>query len=496
MCLLYQDRGKLLTLAQLFNANPQSVDRPELRLAGVDGGPIRDVSHYANFRNHLLYLDPSAAMLRQVSSDSIPSTDSDQQVDNSDYLEFRLALQLLRWLDSTLIWSPAKRVIKYLSVTLAKKMNNTNEFAIHQQGNDADYLHDSIVFAPRNDSGRESRENLTMKVDGSVVRMRLIQNLQISKWFNLFMVLSHSSLVMKTIDLEWLRDHLAKARALTFQNFHSTLIRPALNESHQSINWHQDGQEGNICYYLLLVTVLDFFNNLYWYHSKETIVPYKNHRGRHSFGLRRITWLRSTLHILMSPRHIFQAAYVGLFIALGPLGGSLGLMIGLYNSLNQMLRHGYNYYRTNRYLEIVIESGSQELEHGQQEEAEVSMDENNNVTYGGRAEVASSTCEQNIVVPRAAWSNWPVNLSSCFCEFSDSYRYQFERLLMMSQMLGAKVAIFTLLLHIDSHKFDGSPSSLLAIACLVESFLAMHSFYDKYYARYINRDDLLKKNSP
>ena len=55
---------------------------------------------------------------------------------------------------------------------------------------------------------------------------------------------------------------------------------------------------------------------------------------------------------------------------------------------------------------------------------------------------------------------------------------------MQFQILGFKLAIFTVLLHLDGQPWTGSRVELLSLVVLVEAFLAMYSYYDKYYSRY------------
>lgn len=97
----------------------------------------------------------------------------------------------------------------------------------------------------------------------------------------------------------------------------------------------------------------------------------------------------------------------------------------------------------------------------------------------------------------AGWSCWPVDLFACGCEFRKSYLYRFERFLMMNQMFAVKLTIFMLLMSIESitklaRSRTSSLETVLLFTCLVESFLAMHSYYDKYYSRYLERANLLR----
>lgn len=386
---------------------------------------------------------------------------------------------------------------------------------------------------------------------------KIIIVLNQTKLSNFLLLLSYLGLLIKSINYESLARHWAQLKTLNLQNFQSRvmnvgfpdreattaltaasvlagrhlssmpssynlMLRPNDEPATSLACWsflangrpETDGNGGivggsngtganlvgattDICYYLLIVTLMDFLNNLHWYHSEQTIKP--NYLGREaSEPMRRlqrrysredtrlplfrhdknVSWLRSAWDILTSPRHLLPASYVGLIMVMGPLPGTLGALISFHNLLNQIVRHGFNLYRVIGYIDLLATRDAHNI--------------NDSAYLPGYYEINSNLGNSSRRV--RGWSYWPVSLEDDGInnKSTSNFYKTCERFLMLSQILGVKVTIFTLLIHLDSLESRYSFGGLILFLCLVESFLAMHSQYDKYYSRYIHQSPQLK----
>lgn len=314
-------------------------------------------------------------------------------------------------------------------------------------------------------------------------KAKLTRVLEVSKLFNMVIVLCHSLFLIKTIDS---LITLAKSSSI-YTSRASVLTVLGKIHHHQSTSWPTDilsrdkygklTNIDNVYYYVLVITLLDFLNNLYWYHSRESLIPIPPANNINSAGQtqapirfrsRKISLLRSLFHLITSPRHLFRASYAGLLVAAFPLTGLMGLTVGLLNSFNQVARNAYNIYRVNFYLSAISNRPPANADDG--------------VTIVWEANEKANN--------KLGWSNWPISLGSSSENFPKLST--FERLQMMSQILGVKLTIFALSLHVDvlqsstpdrHHQY--TTSNLVSFACLLEAFLTMHSYYDKYYTRYL-----------
>lgn len=373
---------------------------------------------------------------------------------------------------------------------------------------------------------------------------KLIRMLKLSKLFNAIMTMCHGLLLVRALDLDYINYLTWQGRSHFGQNFQDnflwgestvdvdTRLVVEADSIDSNTNNNSAGNlptmsgESGICYHLLIVSLLDFLNSLFWYHSKESIVKIDTHKDticEIKFRLRRVSWLKSTLDMLLSPKHLFQIVYIGLFVGVGSLRGSTGILISLYNSLNQIVRHGYNLYRVVCYHELLVNTlkstasrqnqpfestptplaGAAGAERNNNNTIDVYHDQNvellhyevdNNMIDESYEQRSSRCLAKSDEEMSAGWSRWPIKLYKCACEFRGSFRYRFERVMMMSQMLAIKVTIFALLLRIDSQSLSiNSFEGFVLFACLVESFMAMYFYYDKYYSRYLERHNLLKQ---
>lgn len=355
-------------------------------------------------------------------------------------------------------------------------------------------------------------------------RRRLIGVLRVTKIINLLLLISNMALLIRAIDQSSLMKCWTVGKALNLQNLqragdsysevgdgsqsssppNSLMVagsQPAASWRKASANCigHSNGINNasasphqptlgvglsrsefvgtNICYYLLIVTLLDFLNSLHWRHSSKRATscsrrrrasgavlrpaPGKLSRGPLVSAVRAAAWLRSALCILTSPRHLFQAVHLSLLTTLAADSGALGPLAGLLNWLNQVVRHSLNVYRISCHLSALRRRRSP------------------HEARGGQPEVASERAEGSAKLEESNL-NGPTGTGSLSA---------LDRWLIMSQIMGVKLSIFVILIQLDGLQFGGSLRSVALCASLVESFLALHSFYDNYHSRYIQPAD-------
>lgn len=378
--------------------------------------------------------------------------------------------------------------------------------------------------------------------DMKIAKIKLIRVLKLSGMFNFILAISHGLLLMKLFDIEFICYNLSLGRGLlykfdyelssisdgrqhsSYENDTMTLMQTKLvagkeiegRENKLIISGSSSSSEYDMIfyYYLLIVSILDCLNNLFWYHSRQNIVRINltsaNNRSRViadkkiNFRLQQITLFKSILLILSSPKHICQTIFIGLFLAIWPLGGSTGMAISLYNCSNQVLRNLYNLYRVvcyEREVNISIDKDdrlclneSATVAYNDWQQSNSFQDDiiNNNDSH----ELEEQRLQQQYISmshlaklndkTNEGWSHWPMSLNECNCKLNNLSRYRFERVIMISQMLCVKVTIFALLMYIDGQKLTrNSLEGFTTFSCLVQAFLTMYFHYDKYYNCYM-----------
>lgn len=446
----------------------------------VNGLDLRDANsqriHYLpqQVDNNVLMLSVDAELDASATYVESSQSESDQ------YLELKLFRWACRWLSKAREIKLVERVSRSL-IGLFRDMIRTRA---------------RVEEAQRDQSGSSHNEQPQVRrmlwvngdrlvdVHSERARAKLLSSLVLSKLFNGFMIFCHSLLIIKSASAQRWSNHSNASREFSVDRLQSSLVE--LNENRRSTSW-QHADEYAICYYWLLVSMLDVVNNLHWYNSKLSIETSRDPQtGRYKFRMTDITWFDSFWRVMIKPNHVFQLAYVGLLIGIGPISGSMGILITIYNSVNQLVRYGYNLYRVSEYHKIVESSPIVET---------LQLDENNNqVMEENEAPTGRCLLEDQSI--KFGWSNWPVKMKSCDCNFRQSIRYKLERWQMMSQMLSIKLTIFTILVHLDSLSVMNNRSEFyILFASLVEAFLAMYFYYNKYQLRYSDsfRADLLDK---
>lgn len=393
------------------------------------------------------------------------------------------------------------------------------------------------------DNGDNIDEIHVSEHEMNIAKIKLINVLKLSKIFNFVLAISHGLNLMKLFDIEFICYNLVLGRGLlykvdyelssisggcsskqhsSYENNNMTLMQATLVAG-QRIEGRENkliisgGEEYDTIFYyhLLIVSILDCLNNLFWYHSRKNIVRINltsvNNRSRGitdtkiNFRLQQITLFKSILLILSSPKHICQTIFIGLFLAIWPLGGSNGMAISLYNCFNQMLRNLYNLYRVVCYEREINKSIDKDDRHRSNESATIAtysdrqqsnsfQDDiiNNNVSHEHEEQRLQQQQQQYIstsylaklydIKTNEGLSHWPISLNECSCKLSNLSRHRFERVIMISQMLCVKVTVFALLTHIDGQKLTrNSMEGFMTFSCLIQSFLTMYFHYDKYY---------------
>lgn len=389
--------------------------------------------------------------------------------------------------------------------------------------------------------------------------IKLMRVLKLSLIFNSIMAICHALLLIETFDIEFFCFYLSLGTNVSLQNFQDKLALFGCQQSennggdsNNNINNRIDYRAsaarlvgGNelleeenttiisnkygIYYYFLILSILDALNNLFWSHSRKTIVPLSNigvknrsrgTNGSHplqiKFRLQQVTLLKSTFIILFSPKQLFQVLLNGLFLTIEPLQGSTGIVISIYNCINRAVGNLYNLFRVVCYLRKINtysiinedpdilrlnESATTAYFDWQQSNNNdfIILDSRvTNITAHNNNQHQQNQQEQGYISSRClakwdnddekdrGWSRWPIDLYAYSCELGNSLRYMFERVIMISQMICVKVTIFAILYHIESQKLSRNYfEKTVSYFCLIESFLAMYYYYNKYYDRYM-----------
>lgn len=229
---------------------------------------------------------------------------------------------------------------------------------------------------------------------------------------------------------------------------------------------------------LITVTTLDLVNQIHWhyhhhhkyYHCSRLnhqLTPHSEGKSQHFHS----RWLRSTLEIVANPRHLFRVVEAFVLLHWGIGSGSFGssiasLLIRLHHSVNRIVSHTCH-------LSRVTSSNYSSLGLGVQPNGERSVE-------GEEKEVTTNKKWQVL--------RWPFHRDG---KCNEENTRQLQRVHLISQLVGVKLIILILLMHINSlaNKPPGCQVSIaeysLLFGCLFESFLAMHSYYDKYHTRYL-----------
>lgn len=256
-------------------------------------------------------------------------------------------------------------------------------------------------------------------------------------------------------------------------------------------------------YSIAILALLDLANNALWLKHRNSLAriegSFKKMRGY------RTSLFRASLQMIGSARHLFQLINV-IFCLMAPFSPTSKALILGQHSLNQLAQSYYNAYRVQKYQAILtgkenflIYTSSQRRGHGNAERQITTppdVDVNNNIVNNSYSNDNTGSngkrCKHNIY-DLTGWSHWPIQLYNCDCHFRDSLAFNFEKILIISQLLNVKLGIFNMSMRLDNRKpstilvahYSGSQQPKYWIfACLFQSFLAMYSYYDKLHYRY------------
>lgn len=395
-----------------------------------------------------------------------------------------------------------------------------------------------------------------------IAKIKLIGVLKLSVITNAIIAICHALLLIKTFDIELLCCHLSLERSQSMQNFQDNLRSFGCRDQNESnsdgdgddkiideafmarlVAGNKSGEENDFItsnklglYYLfIIVNILDTLNNLFWYHSRKTLVPISfggvnnrsrgisdSHLSQIKFRLQQVTLLRSVFLLLSSPKQLFQLLSIGLFLTIVPSRGSTGIAISLHTCMNQAVRNLYNLFRVVCYLRkinnaLCTNEVDDDIYHSNELAApaysdwqqSINNDDNDNdndndnnildsritMNHNSRHQpnrreginISSrclAKCDDDDEKNRG-WSRWPIDLYAHSCELNNSLRHWFERVIMISQMICVKVTILAILCHIEPQKWSRNLyERFMTYFCLIESFLAMYFYYNKYHDRY------------
>lgn len=410
-----------------------------------------------------------------------------QLIEEERFLDVELFNWLKRWLRE-LLEVNLRDVIRHIKRFNLIGMNKMN-CLLHEQQNQFD----NEQFSSRLDSSLVARlpdqlgatEN--QDYHGSTSRTcsreqyqkrgevhnKIWQVLWFAKIFNAFLVIFHSLLIIKAIDFTLMSRVWIQNRESEVENLKSVPLcidNAQLDVSRSTSESYDIKKIEDNCYLFTGVAILNLLNNLYWHHYTLAFSRLTDQIDNVNIQMNKTSWLKSLIYIVKSPRHMFQGVYIALVVA-GPMNEQMTVITCVYNNFNQTMRHAYNWYRVTCYLRRLTTREKVPLE-------------------------CHTSCRAEVVGYKDGWLNWPAELNRCKCQFADSFAYHFEKFHVMSQIVSLKLTLFTILVIIDTQQVQlgnlSSAKSIILAAGLLNCFLAMYYYYDKYFIRYLDPNYLLK----
>lgn len=301
---------------------------------------------------------------------------------------------------------------------------------------------------------------------------------------------------------------------------------------------------------IMLASILDFANSCLWHKCRHSFHKlndgnFKQTRSYFSSTLSEGGLARSMIILTFSPRHVFSLINT-IFCLKAPYSKQLASLILTHYSLNSSIQHVYNLYRVTKY-QVYLGKNFNKFIFRQQFFANLtanrhqSLDNNNNnairstdiydddsynitnnslnVNSTARHIQTSPIPTTNIntldslvssessivnhmksgkrckhyIYDNPGWSHWPIQLYSCDCDFRDSLSYNFEKTLIISQLLVIKMGVVNICLRLERLSIIPVLLKNITLVCLFVMFLAMYSTYDKIHDRYLHKTSRISR---